>query len=427
MKKNRTSAGPFLSRQLQAAAEIWKNIEPATEPADRWLGNYFHRNRQFGSRNRRFLAETIYSAFRHKTFIAAWMEKLGLKGDAVIFTLFAAACEEILTKSEFKDSFEDHRSAEIYESLNQRDLAQRPESEDARLSVKYSFPLWLVRRWQRKFGSKLEDLLTRLQTRPPLAVRTNTLKISRDELLKKFRKLGYEIKCAPRSQNGIIFKERGHLFDTEAFRKGYFEIQDEGSQILCETIRPKPGETLWDVCAGGGGKSLALAALMKNKGRIVATDIRSHKLDDLRKRAARAGVNNIFPAELERIAEAQVVKKGLDKILVDAPCSGTGTLRRNPDAKWKLKEEDLIKFHQDQTAILEKALPYLKKGGVLYYATCSLEAEENEAVMEEFISKHPEIRLKSLSKAKDGFLRLYPHLEETDGFFLAAVEKYRDS
>ncbi|HOW88333.1 MAG TPA: RsmB/NOP family class I SAM-dependent RNA methyltransferase, partial [Candidatus Omnitrophota bacterium] len=203
----------------------------------------------------------------------------------------------------------------------------------------------------------------------------------------------------------------------------WFEVQDEGSQMICQKMDPKPGENIWDVCAGGGGKSLLLAAMMENKGRIVATDLRSFKLEELKKRAKRAGVFNIFPAELERLAELKVARKGFDKILVDAPCSGTGTLGRNPDAKWKLAPSWFEALPVEQLAILEKALPYLAKNGKLYYATCSVEAAENEKVVEKFLSAHPELRTIPCGEKGDPFFKLWPPETGTDGFFLAVFEK----
>ncbi len=161
---------------------------------------------------------------------------------------------------------------------------------------------------------------------------------------------------------------------------------------------------------------------MQNKGRIIATDIRPKKLIEVTKRAKRAGLFNIFPADLNRIAEIKHAQKGFDRILVDAPCTGTGTLRRNPDAKWKLSVEKIMHAQKDQQAILENVLPYLRAGGKLYYATCSLEPEENETVMKVFFERHPE--LKSVKAGdKDDFFKLFPQINHTDGFFLGIAEK----
>jgi 16S rRNA (cytosine967-C5)-methyltransferase len=288
----------------------------------------------------------------------------------------------------------------------------------------YSFPLWLVQRWAQSFGIReTERLLGFFQQRPLLVLRANTLKISRKKLVDMFRRLGVEANQTEKSYFGLILKERRNVFDTPAFRDGWFEVQDEGSQMVCQKMDPTPGENIWDVCAGGGGKSLLLAAMMENKGRIVATDLRSFKLEELKKRAKRAGVFNIFPAELDRLAELKAAQKGFDKILVDAPCSGTGTLGRNPDAKWKLAPSWFEALPAEQLAILEKALPYLHKDGKLYYATCSLDSAENEEVVEAFLKAHPELETISCGENGEKFFKLWPPETGTDGFFLAVFKK----
>ena len=291
------------------------------------------------------------------------------------------------------------------------------------LSVRYSCPEWLLKKWTQQFGSEAtQKLLESIQNRPPFMIRTNTLKISRDALIERLAKQGLEV-SKTESATGILFKERANLFDSDEFREGLFEVQDDGSQQICEKILPAQGELVWDVCAGAGGKTLALAAMMKDKGRIIATDIRQKKMEDLRKRAKRAGVSNIFPADLNRMDEIHVIRKGLDKIVVDAPCSGTGTLRRNPDAKWKLKESIFSEYPKQQTQIIEQSLPRLKPGGRLFYITCSLEPEENEEVVKGILQAHPELHLVPEPGSEKGFFQLRPDKNGTDGFFLAILEK----
>jgi 16S rRNA (cytosine967-C5)-methyltransferase len=205
-------------------------------------------------------------------------------------------------------------------------------------------------------------------------------------------------------------------------------VQDEASQWVGAVLSPSPTDWIWDMCAGGGGKSLHLAAIMNNQGRVVATDIHAWKLDELKKRAKRAGVYNIFPADLNRLQEIRTVREtGFDKILVDAPCSGTGTIRRNPDLKWKLKPDDFSSHHRDQIELVRRALPLLRPGGKLYYATCSLDPEENESVIREAIEaekvKAVELAWPGAEPADPCGLRFRPDAGETDGFFLAGLEK----
>ena len=420
---------PFrvLGSQLRAASEIWEKISEDRSPADRWLVHYYHQHRRkFGSRDRRFLSETIYACFRHKTFLKAWLQASSAPSDSYHFVLFAAASEGAVSQEAFCELFSDEQASATYQALGQRILppSQNFDSEIEKLSLTYSVPIWLVQRWGQRFGEKeARSFLEALHQRPALIVRTNTLKISREKLLKLFSEKKWKASKTQSSSTGILFQERENLFDSEEFRAGFFEVQDEGSQRICLEMNPKPGEFVWDVCAGGGGKSLAMAALMQNKGRIVSTDIRVKKLDELKKRAKRAGVKNCLVVDMEHLDKVKEMKEGFDRILVDAPCSGSGTLRRNPDAKWKLQESDFKDFQKEQLVILEKALPYLKPSGTLYYVTCSTEAEENEEVMELFLKKHPELKKRGVSGSSDGFLRLYPHRDGTDGFFLGIAEK----
>ncbi len=418
----------LLDRRLEITASIWSGIQNASTPADRWLGNYFHSQRaRFGASDRRFYAENIYALFRHKIFLEAWVSAIFPGTNPKFMILIAAVLEDLVPENEaleFSHQLQWPLTAEILKRIRAFELPPgfKTRGLSSELALKYSFPLWLVEKWIHNFSAgETEELLKHCRMRPPFTVRVNPVKITREALIQKFQEQGFEVFQTPVSPYGIIFKERANLFDSEEFREGLFEVQDEGSQILCQTVDAKPGELVWDVCAGGGGKTLLMAAMMQNKGRVVATDIRARKLDELAKRAKRAGLYNIFPADLQRMNEISAVKKGFDKILVDAPCSGTGTLRRNPDAKWKISAQKIEGCVRDQLSILENALPYLKKGGKLYYATCSLEPEENEEIFKTFLERHPELSLFSQGAGRP-FLKLFPHQHQTDGFFLAIAE-----
>ncbi len=420
---------PHLPSQLKAAAEIWPLICRSATPADRWLGNFYHQYRKlFGARDRRFISETIYSAFRHKTFLEAWTQELKLENPDS-FVLLAAAAEGLVTRDEFQAvTVHWNIKPEAYELLKKHTLppASAAFSTEEKMALEFSCPGWLVKSWLERFGEKeCLALLSSLQERPLLAVRANSLKMTREKLMEAFKSVGWKVFPAPKAASGIIFEERLNVFDSPEFREGFFEVQDEGSQLVCEKIAPLPGETVWDICAGGGGKTLCLAALMQGKGRVIATDIRPKKLEELKKRARRAGATNIFAADIDRLDDLKEMKKKVDKIVVDAPCSGTGTLRRNPDAKWKLEPSRFSKFHEEQVSIIEKALPYLKPGGRIFYITCSLEPEENEKVFEEIMRKHPALSPLPVGGAGGSYFRLFPHLDGTDGFFLAAAENKR--
>jgi len=424
-----------LFSQLRMATEVWQGVEKDAMPADRWLARYFYQNRKkVGSRDRKFLSETVYAIFRHRSFLEAWVEKAKPRPvmsdleKAESLCLYAAAKEGFVTKEDFREFFK--QKEKVYAALREHLLPEDegPKSKEEMIALLYSFPLWLVRRWVERFGVlETERLIGFFQQRPLLVLRANILKISRKKLVDMFRRLGVEANQTTMSYFGLILQERRNVFDTPAFRDGWFEVQDEGSQMVCQKMDPRPGESIWDVCAGGGGKSLLLAAMMENKGRIVATDLRSYKLEELKKRAKRAGVFNIFPAELDRMADLKLAQRGFDRILVDAPCSGTGTLGRNPDAKWKLAPAWFEALPKEQLAILEKTLPYLAENGRLYYATCSVEAAENEEVAKKFLTAHPELETVPCGEAGEEFFKLWPPESGTDGFFLAVFKKINES
>lgn len=424
----------LLFSQLRMATEVWQGVEKDAMPSDRWLARYFYQNRKkVGSRDRKFLSETIFAIFRHKSFLEAWVEKakprpIMTDGErAECLCLYAAAKEGLISKEDFREFFK--QSEKVYAALQEHLLPEGgSKSKEEMMALLYSFPLWLVHHWVEVFGvQETERLIGFFQQRPLLVLRANTLKISRKKLVDMFRRFGVEANQTILSYFGLILQERRNVFDTQAFRDGWFEVQDEGSQMVCQKMDPQPGESVWDVCAGGGGKSLLLAAMMENKGRIVATDLRSYKLEELKKRAKRAGVFNIFPAELDRMAELKLAQRGFDRILVDAPCSGTGTLGRNPDAKWKLAPSWFEALPKEQLAILEKALPYLAEGGRLYYATCSVEAAENEEVAKAFLAAHPELETVPCGEAGETFFKLWPPESGTDGFFLAVFKKINEA
>jgi 16S rRNA (cytosine967-C5)-methyltransferase len=424
----------LLFSQLRMATEVWQGVQKDSMPSDRWLARYFYQNRKkVGSRDRKFLSETIFAIFRHKSFLEAWVEKAKprpIMSDlekAESLCLYAAAKEGLVSREDFHEFFK--QSEKVYAALREHLLPEGggSKSKEEMMALLYSFPLWLVQRWVEMFGvHETERLVAFFQQRPLLVLRANTLKISRKKLVDMFRRFGVEANQTIMSYFGLILQERRNVFDTQAFRDGWFEVQDEGSQMVCQKMDPQPGESVWDVCAGGGGKSLLLAAMMENKGRIVATDLRAYKLEELKKRAKRAGVFNIFPAELERIGDSKLAQRGFDRILVDAPCSGTGTLGRNPDAKWKLAPGWFEALPKEQLAILEKALPYLAGNGRLYYATCSVEASENEEVAKTFLAAHPELEIVPSGDAGEKFFKLWPPESGTDGFFLAVFKKINE-
>jgi 16S rRNA (cytosine967-C5)-methyltransferase len=423
-----------LSSQLKFAAKAWREWNrDRSLPADRWLTQVFQENRKIlGSRDRKFISGCVHEALRNQTFYDYWIQKFAqsdvrdpvkyakficLMGAAtdgsVDAPLFAAVWNEI------KDQAKLDNPAELYDVIRGRKMIDAPAdvSRSGWLALRYSFPVWLVERWIAVFGDQeCEALIRATHDRPPFVIRANTLKISREELMAELGSAG-EPEVASGTSCGIQFRDHVSLKNSPAYLEGRFEIQSSASQRAAEAVAPQAGESLWDVCAGGGGKTLFFAALMQNQGQIIATDLRSLALKELKARADRAGVRNIKLADVQRFYKREV-KEQFDKIVVDAPCSGSGTLGRAPDLKWRLDENSFEKHAAAQLEILEMTLPYLKKSGKLFYMTCSVDSEENEKVAETFLSRHSELQRLVFGKEAQDF-RIWPHRENTDGFYMA--------
>jgi 16S rRNA (cytosine967-C5)-methyltransferase len=271
----------------------------------------------------------------------------------------------------------------------------------------------------------------------PLDLRVNLLKSTRDAALAELRSLGIAAEPMRYSPWGLRVQGKPALNRSALFTEGAIEVQDEGSQLLALLLAPRRGEMVADFCAGAGGKTLALGAMMRNTGRLYAFDVAEHRLDKLRPRLARSGLSNVYPVVIahERDDRIQRLAGKLDRVLVDAPCTGTGTLRRNPDLKWRLGEAELPKLAAQQAAILKSAASLLKPGGRLVYATCSLLPLENRAVVEQFLHEQPTFTLQNAAEAlasqqvifepgaDNAMLELFPHRHGTDGFFAAVMQR----
>jgi len=305
-----------------------------------------------------------------------------------------------------------------------------------RAAVELSYPDWLFGRLVADRGlEETRALLAAMNERAPLTVRTNTLRLSREDLMGRLRDEGVPTEPTALSPCGLRFLRSVNAFGLSAFREGLFEVQDEGSQLVAEVCAPPPRGVIVDACAGAGGKTLALAALLEGKGRVVALDVDERKLVELRRRARRAGLSNV--QALVPSPEALVQLRGrADRVLCDVPCSGLGVLRRNPEARYRLTPKDLDELPRKQLAILEQYAPLCAEGGRLIYATCTVLSSENDEVVAAFLRAHPEFvqvpikeflgtpRAEALG---DGVcLRLFPHRHGTDGFFAAVLRRLHE-
>ncbi len=315
-------------------------------------------------------------------------------------------------------------------------LPPREMDPVAYLSVRYSYPRWLVERWLSRFGEEeTEALLKAGNERPVLVVRANTLRLTRDQLLLYLKAEIPEAAPCKYSPDGIVLHGfHGRITDLKAFKVGWLQVQDEASQLVSYLVGPRPGERILDACAGVGGKTTHLAQLMRNTGRIYAMDVLPWRLERLKENAKRLGVTNIEVITGDATKAIETLGGNFfDRILIDAPCTGTGVIRRHPDIKWARRPEDLIRVPEKQLALLKSLAPLLKRGGAMVYATCSLEPEENEEVINRFLKEVPGFVIESAEKSlpapahelvdDSGFMRTYPHRHGLDGFFGALLRK----
>ncbi len=300
------------------------------------------------------------------------------------------------------------------------------------LAVEQSFPPWLTHRWIERFGvDQARRLCEVINTIPSITVRTNTLKTDRGSLMNTIDKETGSATATQYSPEGIQLRSLSRpMTQWAAYSNGWFQVQNEAAQLISHLVAPKPGESVWDACAGLGTKSAHLAQMMEDQGAIVATDLQSSKLERLAKEMVRLGVTVVMPRTMD-LTNARIddVLFRFDKILVDAPCSGLGVLQKNPDGKWRVSEEEILRSAIRQAVILDHVAPCLRVGGTLTYAVCSFEPEENEGVVEGFLQKHPGFaidipQMATASQANhlitsEGFLKTFPHNNSMDGFFAA--------
>lgn len=312
------------------------------------------------------------------------------------------------------------------------DEVRWPEDRLERLGVRYSMPDALVSLFAQAYPHDVEALVAALDARAPLTLRANTLAGDRTQLVEALSAEGLETQQGRWSPWAVTLGARVNAFGLAAYTAGRFEVQDEGSQLIAQATGAKAGELAVDACAGGGGKTLAMAAMMANKGRIVACDVTAKRLADVMPRARRAKAFNLETRVVAEDASGDQALSNLvsraSLVLVDAPCSGTGALRRRPDARWRLTAEGIASFPALQRQILDRYARLVKPGGRLVYATCSILPEENEAVADAFLAAHPEFRPLPFDHlppetAPEGRLKLLPHLHGTDGFFAAGFQR----
>ena len=410
--------------QFELTVTALTELQEANGAADTRLSSYFRNNRKLGPQDRAFIAEAFYSLLRRKRFLE--------------FVAPEASPRRLLLAYLVRLNGINPRELEPLLRKNEQEWLREIKaktSEELPLAVQAELPDWLWIKLEQQYGEEQALTIARtLQQTAPLDLRVNRLNGQREAVLALFTKEGHEPTPTPFSPDGVRLKNKIALNKHVLFNKGVVEVQDEGSQLLTLLVAPKRGEMVADFCAGAGGKTLALGALMANTGRLYAFDVSERRLANLKPRLARSGLSNIHPQLIanERDQKLKRLAQKFDRVLVDAPCSGLGTLRRNPDLKWRQNEKDLAELTHKQSDILAAASKLVKPGGRLVYATCSLLNEENESVIEVFLASHPEFKLISVADIlaqhkiplDTGItFKLLPHEHGTDGFFAAVMER----
>jgi len=409
---------------LDACTAAFAAVLPLEQPADATLSAFFRSHPKIGQRDRATIAESVYAALRRRRLlerVAATQSprRLAL---ATWTALLGANLREL-------DPWLRGDEAQWLASVKHEAHAPQP------LEVECELPDWVIERLRARHDkSALLALARGLLQNAPLDLRVNPMKISREAVLERLAADGLRAAATPYSPEGIRLEEKPAINRHPLFLEGGVEVQDEGSQLLCHLVAPKRGEMVVDFCAGAGGKTLALGALMRSTGRLYAFDISPKRLAGLKPRLARSGLSNVHPQRIEGANDARVKRLAgkIDRVLVDAPCSGFGTLRRNPDMKWRQTPQGVAELAEKQKSILAAAARLVKHGGRLVYATCSILEEENRRVVEDFLGRNAQFALRPAGEVleKGGieldmreYFELWPHRHGTDGFFAAIFER----
>ncbi len=412
---------------LDLATALLREVLTFDAPADGVVSAYFRRHRQLGARERHALAETTYAVLRERLLLQHLAQSgrgplerrlagLGWRGDA-------AQLERALDPAE----------REWLAQVRAVDRGALPDK------LRHNLPDWIAQPLRAQLGDEAFRALAQALLEPaPLDLRVNALKSKREAVQAALAAAGIAAEPTPYSPWGLRVHGKPALQKAEPFLHGDVEVQDEGSQLLALLTGARRGEMVVDFCAGAGGKTLALGAMMRSTGRLYAFDVSGARLEALKPRLARSGLSNVHPVHIahERDERVRRLAGKIDRVLVDAPCSGLGTLRRNPDLKWRQSPQAVQELTAKQAPILDAAATLVKPGGRLVYATCSLLEAENEAIARDFAARHRDFAPLPAAAlltdagvsgvdtlAADGWLRLWPHRHRTDGFFAAVWQR----
>lgn len=425
--------------RLQATLDLMHEVDSVARPADAVVSAWFRARRHIHDKDRGGILELLHALLRHHARLGWWLVRHGREDMPRGRLLAWLVLKEGKTPDQVERLFNGAKSAPAVLTDQEHALLVKLQGstidhpgmpEDVRLEC----PSWAADPLRRRFGQAFGQEMAALLTPAPFDLRVNPIKSTREAMLRALRGLGLRAEASAIAPYGIRVEERPSLASLPMLKSGEVEIQDEGSQLVAMLVDARPGERVVDFCAGAGGKTLAIAAQMNNKGHVVACDIMEGRLKRSAERFRRAGLHNIetrlLASEMDKWVKRH--KAGFDRVLVDAPCSGTGTWRRNPDARWRAWEEQgLDNLVSLQARILASAARLVKPGGRLVYATCSLLPQENEEQVAAFLAAHPAFRAVRLheaapqltNSAHPDHLSLTPARNDTDGFFAAVIQR----
>lgn len=393
---------------VQAVAEALQEIFGQGRYADRAIETRLKSNSRWGARDRAYIAETTYDIVRYWRMLWELSGSQPSLSDKALWRLIG-----IYHLSQGEDLPE----ISPWKELKFSALQDRYKHIQANPAIAASVPDWLIERLMAELGAeRAHEELAALNQPADVILRANTLKINRESLQQVLGNAGIATRMVAESPDALALEKRSNVFASEAFKQGLFEVQDAGSQQIAPFLNVEPGMRVIDACAGAGGKTLHLAAMMRNKGKIIAMDVETPKLQELKRRAARAGVDTVETRLIEGAKDIKRLHDSADRLLLDVPCSGLGVVRRNPDAKWKLSPQAVDEVRQKQSDIIANYSKMLKKGGEMVYATCSILPSENEQQVATFLENHPEFSLEAsqtLTPATFGY----------DGFYMARLKR----
>jgi len=448
------------STPRRIALEILHATDKKGVRADQLLGRAFKNHPELTPREKAFITELVYGVLRWRNYID-WLISNFISSpyrslSRLLFNLLRLGTYQVLYLTKVPVPVSVSETVEIAKQLfnqkmanlvngilrnienNRNNLPELSLKNDPvqTIAIQFSHPDWLVKRWIKQYGTETTISLCKANnTAPELIIRTNTLQLTREELINHLSRIGLSCEPTKYSSEGIKIYQPSDITQLSAFQKGWFLVQDEAAQLISYLLHPKPGDHILELCAAPGGKTTHLAQLMNNQGKLIAIDIKADNLKLLQENQSRLKISIIKPILADATSPLPFQKEKLfDKVLIDVPCSGLGILRRHPDGKWRKSEATLAKLIQTQKKILNNAAFYVKAGGILVYSTCTLNATENEIMIENFLSSTGndfvvENPLSFLPPqfspliTSQGYLQTFPHRDGMDGFFGARLRK----